>query len=98
MFQYAVESQIRLKGFDPETSMVCLKPREGEFTLRPEDILSYLEREGDSVAVVLLPGVQYYTGQLFDMKTITEVAQRKVRVKTCRRALSVSLFQWYTAF
>ena len=58
--------------------MVCLEPREGELTLRHDDVISYLEKEGDSIALVLLPSVQYYTGQLFDMKTITQVAQKKV--------------------
>ena len=58
--------------------MVCLKPREGELTLRHDDVISYLEKEGESLALVLLPSVQYYTGQLFDMKTITQVAQKKV--------------------
>ncbi|XP_076871823.1 kynureninase [Brachyhypopomus gauderio] len=68
---YAVESQIQLKGFDPSRSMLLLKPRQGEDTLRTEDILSTIEREGDSIAVVMLSGVQYYTGQLFDMEAIT---------------------------
>lgn len=72
---YAVESQIRLRGFDPSESMVLLKPREGEDILRTEDIVSTIEREGDSVAVVLLGGVQYYTGQLFDLEVITKAGQ-----------------------
>ncbi|KAK0405137.1 hypothetical protein QR680_017816 [Steinernema hermaphroditum] len=74
---YAIESQIRLKGFDPATSMLCLDPREGEDCLRTEDILDVLEREGDSIAVVAFSGIQYYTGQLFDMPTITAAAHRK---------------------
>lgn len=74
---YAVESQIRLRGFDPETSMLLLSPRPGEDTLRTEDILKVIEREGDSIAVVMFSGVQYYTGQLFDMAAITEAGQRK---------------------
>lgn len=51
---------------------------QGEETLRTEDILEVIEREGDSIAVVMLPGVQYYTGQLFNMAAITAVGQRKV--------------------
>ncbi|GAA6224221.1 kynureninase [Lates japonicus] len=74
---YAVESQIRLRGFDPEQSMLLLSPRPGEETLRTEDILDVIEKEGDSIAVVMFSGVQYYTGQLFDMAAITEAGQRK---------------------
>ncbi|TSK62657.1 Kynureninase [Bagarius yarrelli] len=74
-FKYAVESQIRLRGFDPSKSMVLLKPRAGENILRTEDIVSTIEREGDSVAVVLLGGVQYYTGQLFNLEVITKAGQ-----------------------
>ena len=56
-----------------------MEPREGEVTFRHDDVISLLEKEGDSIALVLLPSVQYYTGQLFDMKTITHVAQKKVQ-------------------
>ncbi len=58
--------------------MVCLEPRAGKTCLHPDDVIAFLEREGESVAVVMLPGVQYYTGQLLDMRNITEVARRKV--------------------
>ncbi|XP_041637835.1 kynureninase [Cheilinus undulatus] len=74
---YAVESQIRLRGFDPETSMLLLSPRPGEETLRTEDILDKIEKEGDSIAVVMFSGVQYYTGQLFNMAAITEAGHKK---------------------
>ncbi|XP_036946975.1 kynureninase [Acanthopagrus latus] len=74
---YAVESQIQLRGFDPQESMLLLKARPGEETLRTEDILEVIEKEGDSIAVVMLSGVQYYTGQLFNMAAITEAGQRK---------------------
>ncbi|KAM6945368.1 kynureninase [Aplochiton taeniatus] len=74
---YAVESQIRLRGYDPEQSMLLLCPREGEETLRTEDILEMIEKEGDSIAVVMFSGVQYYTGQLFDMAAITKAGQKK---------------------
>ncbi|CAG5128191.1 unnamed protein product, partial [Candidula unifasciata] len=74
---YAFESQSRLHGYDPSDTMICMEPREGEFTLRTEDILSKIEEEGDKIAVVCLPGVQYYTGQLFDMPTITKAGQAK---------------------
>ncbi|XP_070786814.1 kynureninase [Enoplosus armatus] len=74
---YAVESQIRLRGFDPQKSMLLLSPRPGEDTLRTEDILEVIEKEGNSIAVVMFSGVQYYTGQLFNMAAITEAGQRK---------------------
>ncbi|MBN3324762.1 KYNU Kynureninase, partial [Atractosteus spatula] len=74
---YAVESQIRLRGLDPQHSLLLMKPREGEETLRTEDILSTIEREGDSIAVILFSGVQYYTGQLFDMPAITKAGHKK---------------------
>lgn len=51
---------------------------QGEDTLRTEDILEVIEREGDSIAVVMFPGVQYYTGQLFNMAAITAAGHRKV--------------------
>jgi len=75
--QYAVESQIRCHGMDPRECLIELTPREGESTLRTEDIVEMIDREGDSVALILLGGVNYYTGQAFDMKTITEAGHRK---------------------
>uniref|UniRef100_H2LK44 Kynureninase n=1 Tax=Oryzias latipes TaxID=8090 RepID=H2LK44_ORYLA len=74
---YAVESQIRLRGLNPQHSMLMLSPREGEETLRTADILEAIEKEGDSIAVVMLSGVQYYTGQLFDMASITQAGHQK---------------------
>jgi len=74
---YAVESQVKFHGFDPETSMLLINPREGEETIRNEDVLSLIEKQGDSIALVMLPGVQYYTGQVFDMSSITKLAHQK---------------------
>lgn len=74
---YAVDSQVRFHGYDPRTAVIRLKPRAGEFTLRTEDILSVLDKEGDQVATVLLGGVNYYTGQCFDMQAITAKAHEK---------------------
>ena len=75
--QYAVKSQIRFHGFDPASSLIELKPREGEFCLRPEDIQSTIEREGDSIALIMLGGVNYSTGQAFDLKEITTAGHGK---------------------
>jgi len=75
--QYAVKSQIRLHGLDPATSLLELTPRDGEFCLRDEDIESLIDREGDSIALMLLGGVNYVTGQVLDMAGITKAGQRK---------------------
>lgn len=75
--QYAVESQLRFHGLEKATGSIELAPREGESCLRTEDILETIDREGDSIALILLGGVNYYTGQAFDMRTITEAGHRK---------------------
>lgn len=74
--QYAVESQIRFHSYDPANSLLELTPREGEATLRTEDIIELIERQGDSIALILLGGVNYYTGQAFDMKAITKAGHK----------------------
>ena len=68
---YAVRSQARFHGLDPDTTVVRLRPRPGADTLHTEDVLDYLDREGDRVALVLLGGVNYLTGELMDIPTIT---------------------------
>lgn len=75
--QYAVKSQIRFHGLDPASSLLELTPREGESCMRDEDIESLIDREGDSIALILLGGVNYATGQAFDMAGITKAGQRK---------------------
>lgn len=74
--QYAIESQIRCHGLDPRDVLIELEPRDGESTLRTEDIVETIDGNGDSIATVLLGGVNYYSGQAFDMKTITEAGHR----------------------
>ena len=74
--QYALESQAKFHGFDPADALVEVFPRQGEHILRTEDIVSTIEKYSDSVALVLFGGINYYTGQLFDMKAITEAAHR----------------------
>ena len=69
--QYALESQARLHGLDPDAAIVELVPRLGEHILRTADILAKIAELGDTLAVVLLGGVNYYTGQAFDMAAIT---------------------------
>ncbi|KAJ3212125.1 hypothetical protein HDU83_005753 [Entophlyctis luteolus] len=71
---FALSSQTNFHGFDSSTAVIEIVPREGERTLRTEDIEAVIEREGDSVALVLFSGVQYYTGQFFDIPRITRAA------------------------
>lgn len=68
---FVVESQIRQRGFDPETSLITVKPRPGAHTLHPDVIAEAIRGHGDELALVLLPGVQYYTGQVLPMADIT---------------------------
>lgn len=74
---HAILSQIQLQGYSVKDSLIEISPREGEITLRNEDIVNVIEQEGSSISVVLLSGIQYYTGQLFDLPTITAVAKKK---------------------
>ena len=74
---YAVESQIKHHSLSPETSLIKLRPRDGESAIRTEDILAIIEREGDEIALIMLGGVNYYTGQVFDFEKITKLAQDK---------------------
>ena len=74
--QYVMESQVKHHIFDPAESIIEVKPRESEYTLRTEDIIATINEHGDSVALVLFGGVNYLTGQLFDMKSITEAAHK----------------------
>jgi kynureninase len=75
--RYAVKSQMHFHGFDPASSLIELKPRPGEECIRDEDVTSTIEREGNSIAVILLAGVNYATGQAFDMATITQSGQAR---------------------
>jgi kynureninase len=75
--QYAVKSQIRFHGFDPRTSLIELKPREGENCLRDEDIDELIETRSEEIALIMLGGVNYSTGQAFDMKRIVRVARSR---------------------
>jgi kynureninase len=74
--RYAVVSQIRFHGYRPERALVEVGPRPGEDLLRTEDIVAAIERERATLALVLLPGVQYLTGQVLDVAAITRVARR----------------------
>jgi len=68
---YAFESQARLHGLDPKDVLVEMQPREGEITLRTEDIVAKINELGDELAVVCFGAVNYFTGQFFDIVSIT---------------------------
>ena len=74
---YAVESQIKHHGFSLETSLIKLAPRQEESVIQTEDIRSIIEREGDAISLIMLGGVNYYTGQVFDFEAITKLAHSK---------------------
>jgi kynureninase len=74
--QYAIASQARFHGYDPKEAVIELFPREGEFTLRTEDILKTIDEHADELTLVLFGGINYFTGQLFDMEAITKAAHK----------------------
>ncbi len=71
--RYAIESQIKFHGYEVKDALLELKPREGEVLVRHEDVEVLLEKEGEEIALILLGGVNYYTGQVFNMKEITKL-------------------------
>lgn len=73
--RYALETQIRFHGFDPQEALLELAPREGESVIHQEDIDQVLDLHGPSIALVLFPGVQYYSGQVFDLAALTDKAR-----------------------
>lgn len=79
--QYALESQVFYHacsanggGYNPEDAIIELEPREGEYTLRTEDIISTIQKHSDSLALVMMGGVNYYTGQFYNLEAITKAA------------------------
>ena len=71
--RYAANSQVRFHGLDPADALLEIGPRENESEIREEDLYALIEREGKQIALIMLPGVQYYSGQAFDMAQITEL-------------------------
>jgi kynureninase len=74
--QYLFQSQVNFHGYATEDAIVEVKRREGEHNIRLEDVLAKIDEVGDELALVLIGGVNYYTGQVFDMKTITQAGHR----------------------
>ncbi|SFU40267.1 Kynureninase [Pustulibacterium marinum] len=75
--QYMLASQVKFHGYDPKEALVEIKKREGESFWRTEDILKIIEETGDELALVMMGGVNYYNGQVFDMETITKAAKKQ---------------------
>ncbi len=69
--QYAVQSHVRFRGYDPKSAIIEMHPREGEAHLRTEDIADTIRRDGKSIALIMFGGVNYYSAQLLDMQEIT---------------------------
>ncbi len=74
---YAVRTHVRTRGLDPDESVIQMRPRDGEHVIRTEDIEAVLAERGDEIALVWLPGVNYFTGQVFDMARITAAARAR---------------------
>ncbi len=74
---YAVQSQIRFHGFNPAQGLRVARPRHGEAVLRTEDLVERIDKEGDEIALVLLGGVNYFTGQFFDIEAVSAAARRR---------------------
>lgn len=75
--KYAVESQLKFHGLDPEEDLIQLKAREGESLIREEDIEKVILEQGEEIALIMIGNTNYYTGQFFDMKRITELGHSK---------------------
>lgn len=74
--QYALQSQINFHGFAIEDALIEVAPRKGEYIIRHEDIIEAIEKNKDSLALVMIGGVNYFTGQVFDMKAIAEAGHK----------------------
>lgn len=74
--QYAFQSQVKLHGFNPADAIIEVQPKEGTELITTEDILATIEAHKETVALVLFSGISYYTGQVFDIKSITEAAHK----------------------
>jgi kynureninase len=74
--QYAVETQVRMYGYDPADAIIEIAPGEGKDIIEEEDIVKAIEDAGDTLAMVMIGGVNYYTGQFFDLQRITKAAHK----------------------
>ncbi len=73
--RYAVESHIRWHGYDPKDALIAIQPRPGEATIRTEDIETFVAQEGQTIALIWFGGINYYTGQAFDLARLTQAGR-----------------------
>jgi kynureninase len=100
---YAIKTQMVHHGLNAKEALILARPRSGEFTLRTEEILDLIEKHAGELAVVLIGGVNFFTGQLFDIPTITAAAQRHgitvgVDLAHAIGNVSLSLHDWNVDF
>ena len=76
--QYALQTQVKFHGFNPDETIIELHPRSGEYTIRHEDILSTITKHKDELALIFLGNLNYYTGRVFDMAGITQAGMLQV--------------------
>ncbi len=74
--QYAMQSQVKFHGYKPDDAIIEVAPRDGENCIRHEDIIEAIEKNKDSLALIMIGGVNYFTGQVFSMKAITEAGHK----------------------
>jgi kynureninase len=74
---YAIKTQIVHHGLDPRDALILARPRKNDFTVRPEDIIDLIDKHADQLAVVMFAGVNFFTGQLFDIEKITSAARKR---------------------
>lgn len=101
--QYAVESQVRFHGFEPQEAIIEVEPKEGEHLLETREIIKVIEEHADTVALVLIGGVQYFTGQFFELEKITAAGHKagaKVGFDLAHAAgnLPLKLHDWQVDF
>lgn len=101
--QYMLSTHVKQRGLDPEETIIEISPREGEVLIREDDILAAIETQKDSLALLFFGGVNYYTGQVFDMEKLTAAAQAagaKVGFDLAHAAgnIPLQLHQWNVDF
>jgi kynureninase len=72
---YAMEQQVKLHGYDPETAIIEAAPREGEYEIRTEDILALIDKHKDELSLIMFSVVNYFSGQVFDIEAISKKAR-----------------------
>jgi len=101
--QYAVDSQLNFHGFNKEDALIEIEPAVGKETIQEEDILKVIEKNSSEVALIYLGGINYYTGQLFDMESITKIAKKYgivvgFNLAHCAGNVELSLHNWGVDF